>query len=231
MTAIPDHLESRRALIRFTEQGARSDCPFCKGRMIAYVSKGDRIVLLKGTHAGREATVSNERGWSDDEFLVQFDGLPRNVERRIGYKRDEFAFAPLEKPPGWLCQFSIDDLCAIENALLDIAVRAVAQPRPNWDAEVLLPLFQAVRSRRLPVSGRDLWPTLKIHGVGQGKMASFCQRFDFGIRILTLLHGRAPVKRKKVGAMLIGRYQTAGQDEYFGPSPPLTFKAAARRTD
>jgi hypothetical protein len=68
------------ALIQFTETGATAGCPFCKGRMIASVSPGDRIIILKGMNVGREATVSRDPGFSDDEFLVKFDSDPPTRE-------------------------------------------------------------------------------------------------------------------------------------------------------
>jgi hypothetical protein len=219
----PDDLRTRHALIRFTEQGALSGCPFCKGRLIASVSGGDRIVILKGRHSGQMATVSSRPGLSDDEFLARFDFQPPNHEMRVSYKRDEFTFAPLERPPDWLCALSIDDLCAVENAAINVVMKTVAKSRPVWSAENLLSLIATVWRRRLPVLGPDLWPTLEEHGISSNRKVTFCRYFDFGIHLLVSMHGRPAIKKKRVNAMSIGRYLTPGQEEYFGPSPGITF--------
>jgi hypothetical protein len=220
---VPGDLTTRHVLIQFTEQGARSGCPFCKGRLIASVSVGDRIVILKGARSGQVATVSNRPGLSDDEFLVRFDFQPPNHETRVGYKTDEFAFAPIEQPPDWLCDLSIDDLCAVENAAINVVVKTAARRRPVWSAENLLSLISTVWRRRLPVLGSDLWPTFEMHGIPPNQKVTFCRYFDFGVHLLVSMHGRPAIKRKRVKAMSIGRYLTPGQEEYYGPSPGIIF--------
>lgn len=105
------------AIIEFTNAGAKSNCPFCIGRMIASVSPGESIIILQGMHAGQCATVSDQPGWSEDEFLVRFDDETRDTLTRINYKRDRFAYFPLGKVPDWLCQLSIDDLSVLEELL------------------------------------------------------------------------------------------------------------------
>jgi hypothetical protein len=55
-------------------------------------------------------------GWSDDEFLVHFDKDETDTLTRIGYKRDKFAYSPMEKIPDWLCHLSIDDPSSIEES-------------------------------------------------------------------------------------------------------------------
>jgi hypothetical protein len=104
----------RRVLTKFKNAGAKSNCPFCKGRMIASVSPGERIILLQGMYTGLRATVSDQPGWSEDEFLVHFDNDAEDTLTRVGYKRDKFAYFPIARIPDWLCHLSIDDLSAIE---------------------------------------------------------------------------------------------------------------------
>jgi hypothetical protein len=175
--------------------------------------------MLKGMHSGKEATVSNEPGWSGDEFFVKFDFQLPNLLTRVNYKTDEFGYAPLETPPDWLCSLSIDDLCAIENAARDVILKTESRTNPKWSVETLLSLIATVRRRRLPVLGSDIWPTLEMHGLSRNVRNGFCRNFDFGIQLLVSLHGRPAIKKKRVKAMSIGRYQTPSQEEYFGPSP------------
>lgn len=211
-----------RTLIDFTEHGQTAGCPFCKGRKIETVSVGDRIILLKGENVGRFATVTNARGWSDDEFFAHFDDDEPGADIRVHFKRDEFKYAPLEQPPHWLCQLSIDDLCAIENAALKSSLLLGEQPIPTWNAETLLPLIGTIWARRLPISGEDLLPTLEAHGASSKLRQNFAELFDLAIQTLILLQGRPPIKRKKMGAMSQGRYLTPTQEQFFGPSPRFT---------
>ena len=207
------------ALIQFTEIGARSLCPFCIGRMIASVSAGDRILILKGMFAGHEAIVSDEPWPFDGEFLVKFDCHPRERSTRIHYRRDEFVYSPLNEIPKWLCSLSIDDLCAIENAILEMEGRRAEKAERLWSARTSLPLIETVWQRRLPVTAADLWLTLESHGISRNLRADFCRVFDFGIQILISLHGRPAIQKKRVRAMSVGRYLTPGRERYLGPSP------------
>jgi len=212
----------RNSLVKFTTAGAKSNCPFCKGRMIASLCPGDKIIILQGMYSGQTATVSNQPGWSDDEFLVRFHYETGDTLTRIHYKRDKFAYFPIAKIPNWLCHLSMDDLSALdESTLLTVINFASAKGRKKW-ADLLLPLIATVRSRRLPVLAADIWPTFIAHGFSKTQKTKFHQFFDFGIELLVSLHGRPAIQRKKMPPMSRGRYLTPGQEEYFGPSPSLT---------
>jgi hypothetical protein len=210
------------ALVNFTEAGAKQLCPFCIGRMIASVKSGDRLMILQGVHAGQTATVSAEPGWTDDEFLVHFDGDKPKVLTRVNYTRDKFCYLPLVSIPSWLCHLSIDDLSALEDSTLHAFLSfAGNQGNTDW-ANHLLPLISIVRQRRLPIASTDIWPMLLAHGFSKKKRSHFVRYFDFAIRLLVSLHGRPAVQRKKMPPMSRGRYLTPGQQEYYGPSPGIT---------
>jgi hypothetical protein len=215
-------LTVRNSLVKFTTTGAKSNCPFCKGRKIASLRPGERIIILQGMYSGRTATVSDQPGWSDDEFLVRFDYEWRDTLTRIHYKRDKFAYFPIAKIPNWLCHLSMDDLSALdESSLLTVVNFASAKRAAKW-ADLLLPLIATVRSRRLPVLAADIWPTFVAHGFSRKQKTNFYQFFDFGIELLTSLHGRPAIRRKKMLPMSRGRYLTPGREECYGPSPSLT---------
>ena len=212
----------RNTIIKFTENGAKSDCPFCAGRMTSTVSAGETIIILQGMYSGRIGTVSDQPGYSDDEFLVHFEFDPQDILTRIGYQRDKFAYFPIKKIPKWLCHLSIDDLSAIDESCLDTVLNfAVYKSKAKW-ADLLLPLFATVRSRRLPVMATDLWPTLVAHGFSKKHKSDFQKYFDFGIELLVSMRGRPSIQRKKMAPMSRGRYLTPGQEKYFGPSPAFT---------
>jgi len=209
---------TRSAVIQFTETGATAGCPFCRGRMIASVSPGERIIILKGPNVGREATVSREPGLPD-EFLVKFDSAPPRQLTRVAYQRDLFAYLPLGEMPNWLCSLSIDDLCSIDLSALDLAVNRAVRAMKRWSTSALLPLIATVRHRRLPVLGAEPWPTLEAHGIPESLKHDFCRKFDFAIELLISMHGRPPVQKRRVRAMSIGRYLTPFEKKSFGPVP------------
>lgn len=212
----------RVALIQFTHSGARSRCPFCKGRMIASVSSGDRILVLKGMFAGQEATVLSQPSPVPDEFIVQFDFQAHGEAMRMHYTRDAFVHSPIAEVPPWLCSLSIDDLSALEDAALEMSFQLARIAKGMWSVETILPLVATVRHRRLPVVGADLWLMLEAHGLSPKLKSSFCRAFDFGVQLLVSLHGRPPIRRRRVPAMSIGRYLTPKHQELVGPSPGIS---------
>ncbi|MGH6725603.1 MAG: hypothetical protein ACREB8_03550 [Pseudolabrys sp.] len=183
------------ALIGFTKAGAKAGCPFCAGRLIASVSSGERIIILKGMYAGRKTTVSDQAGFSKGEFLVKFDSDPPTQLTRVIYKSDTFAGWPLPKIPDWLCCLSIDDLCSIDESALKSAVALANESDDSWSGASILPLVATVRARRLPVLGADLWPTLEAHGLAKIHQDDFCKKFDYGVELLVALHGRPAIKK------------------------------------
>lgn len=218
----PSNPSVRQAIISFTESGAVSTCPFCIGRMITSISPGERIIMLQGMYAGRCATVSDQPGWSNDEFLVQFDLEEKGTLTRIGYQRDRFAYFPLQSIPDWLCHLSMDDLSAIDEACLDTALNfAVAKRGTNW-ADLLLPILSTIRRRRLPVLADDIWLTLVAHGFPRRQEKKFKVHFDFGLRLLILFNGRPPIQRRRMRPMSRGRYLTPSHEKWSGPSPTFT---------
>jgi hypothetical protein len=215
-------LRVRRALVRFTETGAKSNCPFCMGRMITSVSPGERIIILEGMYAGRCATVSNQPPWSDHEFLVQFDAEKRGTLTRIIYGLNKFAYLPLKPIPEWLCHLSVDDLSLIDQSCLDTALSFATANANSSLADLLLPVLSTIRQRRLPVSSTEIWSTLVAQGFPRNRKQKFKEYFDFGLRLLLLFNGRPSVQRKRMKPMSRGRYLTAGHEEWSGPSPRLT---------
>jgi hypothetical protein len=206
--------------VHATEFGARSGCPFCIGRMVRSMSVGDRIVILQGPHSGASATVTAEHGFSQDEFMVHFDGQSERWETRISYSRDRFASLPIARPPTWLCHLSTDDLSVIDESVIQTADLFGANLNV-WTVKTLLPILSIIRSRRLPVSGADLWPTLEAHGFPSATGPSFQDRFDYAIEILVAMVGRPPISRKKVQPMSIGRYLTPARLQELGRSPGI----------
>jgi hypothetical protein len=190
----------------FTEAGARHGCPFCIGRTAGEVKSGDKVVFLKGSCAGRTANVVKTEAPRSELFYVKFLKVTNGTTRICSYQRDEFLRYPLPKVPEWICPLSIEDLCSIENSILDLLLR----PSAEKTIASVLPLAKSLSStawhRRLPVSGSEVFETLRNHGFHDEWQHEFIVLFDFAIDLLTSNHGRPAIMRKRVSPMSIGRY-------------------------
>ena len=191
------------ALQKFTEAGAAHNCPFCQGRMISETASGERLLFLNGMRAGRSATVSPAPSPIEGEFLVHMDGDRDDTLWRVSYCRDQFVRAPLQLVPSWMCQLSINDLCALEDAALRSTFRAFELGMQTIRVEVAQSLAAVAWGRRLPINGAQLWAMLEVHGFDDSWKSEFCLLFDFGFSLLVRTHGRQPIKKKKVKPMSI----------------------------
>ena len=97
------------------------------------------------------------------------------------------ARAPVSKTGGWGFESLHSCHCAIDNAALMMNLILAENGPPICSADVLLPIISTVRSRRLPISGTELWPTLQRHGMSEKLKDEFCHCFDFGNELLVSL--------------------------------------------
>jgi hypothetical protein len=189
------------ALIKFTEGGADNNCPFCHGRMISDASPGDRILFLKGMHAGHWATASKREWHVEREFLVHVDGASEDSERRVSYDRDRFVRAPVTAVAIWMPPLSSDGLCILEDTTIDRFLRAIEMSGRSILIEVVEALVAVVWRRRLPVTASEVWQMLQAHSFEIERKLEFCALFDFGIALLISTLGRRPIKKKRVEPM------------------------------
>jgi len=190
----------------FTYAGELHGCPFCMGRVIAHLQVGDKIVFLRGTDAGRVATVSGLPLDNARLFLVRYEDVAQNNEFFCSYEREEFLRSPWPVIPSWLPMLSIDDLCALENAIVATIARRTENPSEHWVNPIAKALASTAWHRRLPISGSSVFEILINHGFPEENRHFFVDKFNFAIEVLTSNLGRPSIKRKMVRAMSIGRY-------------------------
>jgi hypothetical protein len=155
-------------------------------------------------YSGRIGIVSDQSGYSDDEFLIHFELDPQDVLTRIGYQRDKFAYFPIKKIPKWLCHLSIDDLSALEESCLNTVLNFAVSKSTAKLGDLLSPLFATIRGRRLPITATDLWPTLVAHGFSKKYKSDFQRYFNFGNRIACFTTRQTEHKAQKDGANVAG---------------------------
>jgi hypothetical protein len=190
--------EQTAALVKFTEGGAANGCPFCQNRMAPEASPGDRLHFFEGLHAGCLATVSAHLSPVEGEFLVHVDGDLDTSLYRVLPSGSQFLREPSQPTPSWMCPLSLSDLDALEETAIRSLVRAFGSGARTIRVETAEALAAVSWSRRLPITGELLWPTLQNHGFNEDWKSEFCSLFDFGCSLLVGTHGRKPIKKKIV---------------------------------
>jgi hypothetical protein len=102
-----------------------------------------------------------------------------------------------------MCPFSVNDLCALEDAAIRSILRAFESGVQTIRIEVARSLAAVAWGHRLPINGTELWAMLEVHGFDDSWRSEFCLLFDFGFSLLVATHGRRPIKKKKVKPMSV----------------------------
>lgn len=192
--------------------GIENHCPFCRGRVLNWPAPGCRIQSLTGYQCGWTGTVAPKETWLEgDEFCVQFDHDPPGVLHRVLLRQDQFALEPIGPPPLWLPPLSTDDLAYVDEAVIRVCAALFQKGKWRWrDEELDEELYMLVArswQRRLPVFGEEVWKMCDAHGMPQCYKNHFVKTFDFGVGLLVFSHRRPSIKRRRVQAMSIGRYE------------------------
>ncbi len=188
--------------------GVASGCPFCRGRMVSVPTPGSKIQILASYRSGWIGTVTPKDTWLDgEEFCVRFDDDPPRVTQRVLLRHDLFVSEPFVDPPQWLPSLSIDDLAVVDEFVVRFCGALFQKGKWRWqDEELYAPIVRFWLSR-LPVRGEEIWEVCRAHGMPGRFRKTLVQAFDFGFGLLVSSHGRPPIKRRRVQAMSIGRYE------------------------
>jgi hypothetical protein len=164
--------------------------------------------MLTGFMSGCIGTVAPEdTWWSGEEFCVQFDHDRPGHLHRVLLRHDLFVLEPNADQTPWLLPLSTDDLAFVDEVVVRFCATLIQKSNWSWRDEELYVLIEMFWQRRLPVQGKEVWATCAAHGMPQRYKNHFISTFDFGIGLLVYSHGRPPIKRRRVQAMSIGRYE------------------------
>lgn len=204
-------------VIRAHECGLVSNCPFCVAAENRFPSIGTSIVFLRGHDAGCRGVVRENpnNGTVHYAFTVKMDyEIGENTLRMVRPGLDLFLDVRQYEVPDWIPSLSIDDNIWLHEEMF----RHVSK---RWDdndhqamRKILIGFIWACSARRLPVNGEDVFKLLEAHGFLSRIEKKFVEQFDFGIEVLTSIHGRAPIKRRRMLPMSKGRYLTVYQREF-----------------
>lgn len=190
------------------EQGIANGCPFCTARVDRRPPPGAAIVFLCGSDVGQIGVVSaNQPGWGDTrQFCVKMNyGHPNHL--RIVSPWLELFLAPgTMGVPDWMPPLSIEDACALHEQVLE-SLRRHPDPRGRKGAsDMIRGIISRCWWERLPLSGEEVWRVLAAHGVRPSLGPIAIEYFDFGTGLLVGANGRKSVKRRRMPALLRGRY-------------------------
>lgn len=125
---------------------------------------------------------------------------------------DLYVDTALFSVPAWMPPVSIDDNAALHESLLDILPHVVVGAHEfSFKPDLLWRVVSVCWQRRLPLQRSDIWPLIQAHGVSVRHKSRVLDFFDFGVKLLTVTHGRPAIKRKRMVPMSKGRYLTRAQ--------------------
>ena len=188
--------------------GISNGCPFCKGRTIDRPNPGTKIKILSGRYSGWNGVVLPvEQWWSGSSFSIKFEDDRRESPHLVYSDSEQFTAEPFNLPPQWLPPLSIDDLAFLDEAIVRMITALRKQDKWSWRDVEFQVLITMCWHRRLPIDGDQVWEVCNAHGMPKRFRRRFVEMFNFGIGLLVISHGRPPIKRRRVEAMSIGRYE------------------------
>lgn len=181
--------------------------------MLGRPAPGNRIQMLTGFMSGWIGTVAPEdTWWSSEEFCVQFDHDRPGLLHRVLLRHNLFVLESNADRPPWLPPLSTNDLALMDEVVVRFCAALFQKNKWSWRDEKLYVLIEMSWQRRLPVQGKEVWEMCAAHGIPQHHKSDFISTFDFGIGLLVYTHGRPPIKRRRVQAMSIWRYEPLRRD-------------------
>ena len=194
--------------------GAVRGCPFCRATFHMPPQVGERVFFLSGLSVGTWATVVPiDRPTEDVEFWVQRRG--ETTLRTICGRQDQVVPVEAFEIPKWLPPLCIEDSFYVHLSAWGL----LSLPESEEGGIDLSGVMQAVNatvaccwSRRLPLTGMDIWHLVSAHGVPNIYKAPICQIFDAGMKLLVSTNGKVPNQRRRMSPLSQSRYLTKNKE-------------------
>ena len=174
--------------------------------------------MLAGFRSGWAGTVApQDTWWGGEEFCVRFDHDPPSVLQRVLLRHDQFVSVPLNVLPGWLPPLATDDLALVDEFVVRFCGALFQGGAWRWQDEELFAVVLMSWRRRLPMRPIEAWAACAAHGMPQRFKSRFLRGFEFGSNLLVWSQGRPPIKRRRIPAMSIPRYEPSRRQRNVGP--------------
>jgi hypothetical protein len=135
--------------------------------------------------------------------------------RIVTLGKGDFIEEPFGEAPHWMVPLSMEDAFVVHEACLEMLDKFSMSTKALHAESTLFTIIGTCWWRRLPLTANDIWPMLKAHGAEGIEAREFGSLFDFGLRLLTAVNGRTPVKRKRMAALSKPRYHSKRQAEFW----------------
>jgi len=187
-------------------EGFLSGCPFCAAQRIGIPAIGSRFRIILGTHIGALGTVfewPKNMPCIPDEFLAHIDHEPPEWQTRVSIRTQMIQVFPFAPTPEWAPPLCMSDAGEIDQAMVHFCERSFEKGKwkIHWDS--LNEVVRTIWYKRLPLEANELWLILKAHGAPKRSELEVVEFYERGRNLLVHSCGRKPIKKKRVGPLLI----------------------------
>jgi hypothetical protein len=192
--------------IDYVGYGRKAGCPFCIASTNNHFSPGERIRLLSGSRAGKQATVLDppEHFKNDPNMiLVQSDEDDPSIRQMVNLDLELVELLPSAPVPPWAPPISIRKTYELHECIINFCEKSTQGSSKKMHLTSLYLLIWHIWKRRLPLEPKEVWNMLEAHGVPLNWRTSTMNILRHGLSLLMTVYGKKPVKKFRVEPMSI----------------------------
>lgn len=209
MTQIPLLIPKKRIdkkCVNYITYGQKCGCPFCTATAMQNFkfAAGDRIRLLSGSRAGRQATViSRPEIVSNDHqmLLVQMDDDDSSSQQMVNLRFELVEREPYLSVPSWAPPLSIRKTYELHKYIAEFCEKNSSGSSKKIDFTSLYILTFRIWNKRLPLDVNKVWVLLENHGVPLRWKSTIVKLMAHGQALLLTVNGKKPIKKYLVEPM------------------------------
>lgn len=190
--------------IDYVGYGRKAGCPFCIASTNKHFSPGERIRLLSGGLAGKEATVLDKpEHYKNDQnmILVHSDENDPSAQYMVNLDLDLAELLPSAPVPPWAPPLSIRKTYELHERIIDFCEKSTQGSQKKMHLTSLYVLIWHIWKKRLPLEPKEVWDILEAHGVPINWRTITTNLLTHGVSLLMTVYGRKPVKKFRVEPM------------------------------
>lgn len=184
--------------------GRKAGCPFCIASTNRHFAPGDRVRLLSGGRAGKQATVlrTREQFKNDpDTIVVQLDEDNPSIQQTVDIDLELVELIPNSPIPSWAPPISIRKTYELHQSIINFCQNSTQGSSKKMHFASLYLLIWHIWKRRLPLEPKEVWDMLEAHGVPVNWKTATMNILRHGLSLLITIYGRKPVKKFRVEPM------------------------------
>lgn len=198
--------EYKMSGIDYVRYGRKAGCPFCIASTNKHFGPGDRIRLLSGSRAGKQATVLRalEHFKNDPNMIVvQSDEDDPSIQQMVNIDLELVELIPSAPVPSWAPPISIRKTYELHGCIINFCQKSMQGSSKKMHFESLYLLIWHIWKRRLPLEPKEVWDMFEAHGVPINWKTATMNILRHGLSLLITVYGKKPVKKFRVEPMSI----------------------------